>query len=213
MQRVEILPWHIRPDRIALVVKVLQSGGIVALPTDTTWTLVCDAAQRSASQKLETMRSGRHPERQSNAPMSLLCSSLAMISTFVVLDQPQFRLVRRLLPGPYTIILPASREVPKQLQSKRKTVGIRLPEHAVAIAVLEAFGHPLLGSTAQRPDGELCDSAPAVEEVYGRDLDLVVDTEPFVPEPSTVIEYTDSEPLVIREGKGAVEPAWGRAAD
>jgi tRNA threonylcarbamoyl adenosine modification protein (Sua5/YciO/YrdC/YwlC family) len=213
MERVEIAAWHVRPDRIAKLVRGLEQGRLIAMPTDTTWAICCDATQRAAVQRLEGLRQDHDTTRTQAPPMSLLCGSLAVIGTLALVDQPQFRLLKRLLPGPYTIVLPASREVPRQLQSKRKTVGVRMPDHPIASAVMEQFGRPLLAATARRSDGLLCTSAAEVEEEYARGVDLLVETDAIEPEPSTVLDYTGAEPLVIREGRGPVEPAWGQAGD
>lgn len=208
MQVVEISPWHVRPDQVATLVRAIDRGGVVAFPTDTAWTLACDALQRGAVGRLEALRRAAREADASGSPMSLLCGELAQIGTYALLEQSQFRLLKRLLPGPYTVVLPASREVPRQLQSNRKTVGVRMPDHPIAQAILQSLGRPMLGASAHDRSGELCSSSAEIEQLFGRDIDVLVETEPIVAEPSTVLDCTQPEPVVLRVGRGEVEAGW-----
>jgi tRNA threonylcarbamoyl adenosine modification protein (Sua5/YciO/YrdC/YwlC family) len=212
MDWIEIDANNPRPDRVRRVVERLRAGAIVAMPTDTTWMLACDAASRGGANRLDEVRERRLRGPQSPAgpgsPMSLVCGSLAQLGKFAILDQPQFRLVRRLLPGPYTVILPASREVPKLLQSKRRTVGVRIPDHGVVRAILDELDGPVLGATARRPDGALFESSSEIADEIGDVIDILVDSEPIWPEGSTVLDCSAGEPVLVREGRGAVEDAW-----
>ena len=140
--------------------------------------------------------------------MSLMCPDVSTVGTFCNLHQSQFRMIRRVLPGPYTVILPASRQVPRQLQSTRRTVGVRIPDHAVAAAVLEALAGPLLVTTCQTADGDLMSSSPEVADAYGDGLDVVVETDPIVPAASTVVDYSGETPILVRVGKGEPERDW-----
>ena len=199
-----------RPDRVEELADRLGNGALVALPTDTTWVVACAASDRSAAGKLGDLRAAHEPKSKKGVrkPMSLMCPDVSTVGTFCNLDQSQFRLVRRVLPGPYTVILPASRQVPRQLQSKRRTVGVRIPDHAVATAVLEALGGPLLVTTCQNHDGSLIAGSPDVLAAYGDSIDAYVETDPIEPVGSTVVDYTGDRPVLIRAGKGAVEPEW-----
>ncbi len=212
METVEIDFAFLRPDRVDRVVRALQQGGLVAMPTDTAWVVACDCRERGAVKRLSALRErlaceDRAP-RPNEKPMSLMCPDMTTIGTFALVDQPQFRLLRRLLPGPYTVILPASREVPRLLQTKRRAVGVRIPDHPVTLGILEAFGAPLLVTTAHTPGGDLLASSTEVVRELGRDLAMVVDTDPIVPAVSTVVDYTSVDPVVIREGRGPTEPGW-----
>lgn len=208
MQRFEIDPHTLRSDRLAGAADVLRRGGLVALATDTTWSVVCDARDNGAARRLREVRAemaGKQVDTLGKAPMSLVCADLAVVGTYTLLDQPRFRFVKMMLPGAYTIILPASRMVPKVLQSKRRDVGVRMPDHAVTRGILDALDSPVLAATCQRSDGTLLASSPDVEDAIGRHLAGIVESEPIVPEVSSVIDYTGDEPQVIRAGKGAVD--------
>lgn len=199
-----------RPDRVEQIAERLDRGGLVALPTDTTWVVACAASDRSAAGKLGDLRAAHEPQSKKGVrkPMSLMCPDVSTVGNFCNLDQSQFRLVRRVLPGPYTVILPASRQVPRQLQSKRRTVGVRIPDHVVAAAVLEALGGPLLVTTCQTHEGALIGSSPDIVNAYGDSIDAYVETDPIEPQGSTVVDYTGDAPVLVRAGKGAVEPEW-----
>lgn len=203
--------WQ-RPDRVAEAANVLRKGGLLATPTDTTWVIACDALDRAAATRLRALRarlSGTSDNKKPlEKPMSLMCNDLTSVGTYVILDQPQFRLLRRLLPGAYTIILPASRQVPRQLQSKRRAVGIRMPDHAVATSILDHFGRPVLVTTAHTPDGTLLGASPEVADTIGDAIDAYVETDPIVPEVSTVVDWTDAHPVLVRAGKGPVDEDW-----
>lgn len=207
---VEIDATFPRPDRVEAVVEALLRGGLVALPTDTTWVVACDASDRSAAGRLGDLRSSHEPRSKKGVrkPMSLMCPDVSTVGTFCNLHQSQFRMIRRVLPGPYTVILPASRQVPRQLQSTRRTVGVRIPDHAVAAAVLEALAGPLLVTTCQTADGDLMSSSPEVADAYGDGLDVVVETDPIVPAASTVVDYSGETPILVRVGKGEPERDW-----
>ena len=208
MQRFELSSHNARPDVLAAAADVLRRGGLVALPTDTTWSVVCDARDNGAARRLRELRAemaGKRVDTLNKAPMSLVCADLAVVGTYTLLDQPRFRFVKSMLPGPYTIILPASRMVPKMLQSKRRDVGVRMPDHPVTLGILDALDAPVLAATCQRADGELLASSPDVESAIGRHLAAIVETEPIVPEVSTIIDYTGEEPSLVRLGKGPAE--------
>ncbi len=208
--RFEIDAHNPRPDRVEAIAELLTRGRLVALPTDTTWVVACAASDRSAAGKLGELRSVHESKAKKGVrkPMSLMCPDVSTVGNFCLLDQSQFRLVRRLLPGPYTIILPASRQVPRQLQSKRRSVGVRIPDHQVASAVLAALGGPMLVTTCQNPSAELLGASPEVFDAYGDAIDALVETDPIEPEPSTVLDYTGNYPSLVRAGKGAVESDW-----
>lgn len=208
MQRFELDPHALRPDIIARAADALRRGGLVAMPTDTAWSVVCDARDRSAAQRLQGVRAamaGKDPAALEKAPMSLICSGLDMVGTYTLLNSPRFRFVKALLPGPYTIILPASREVPRVLQSKRRDVGVRLPDDGITTTLVTALGAPVLAATCQTPTGELIAASPDVEAAIGRDLAGLIETAAIVPEASTVIDYTEDEPRLVRAGKGSTD--------
>ncbi len=213
MKAIEIDPWNPRPDRVDEVAGRLRRGEIVAFPTDSTWTLTADASQRGALQKLQRLRASMHgddPDRPETgrAPLSLLCASISEIGKYTNLEQHQFRLLRRIFPGPYTVLLPASRQVPRLIQSKRRIIGVRLPDYPIATAIIAAMEHPLVATTARIDDDRLVASAGDLAGPYIHHVDAVVHTDPIVPEESTVIDATTDPPTVIRAGKGELEDHW-----
>jgi tRNA threonylcarbamoyl adenosine modification protein (Sua5/YciO/YrdC/YwlC family) len=213
MRCVEIDTWHIRPDRILELCARVRAGDLIAMPTDTTWAVVCDPFQTESAQRLAALRTWmaggtEQAKAKGDRPMSLMCGDLATIGTYVLMEQPHFRLVRRILPGPYTVLLPASREVPRQLRSKRREVGIRMPDHPVVQALLAALEQPLLTTTARDDSGELLAASPDVQSALTGRVDTLVETDPIWPEPSTVIDCTDGPPRLVRAGRGEVDPAW-----
>jgi tRNA threonylcarbamoyl adenosine modification protein (Sua5/YciO/YrdC/YwlC family) len=211
MRRVEFSEHYVRPDRIAEVAEALRRGELVAIPTDTTWAIVADALTRQSVQRLQDLRRRMSPDRADDrAPMSLLCGSLGMIGTYVLMDQPDFRLARRLLPGPYTMLFRASRQVPRQLQSKRKVVGVRMPDHPIALPVLEALDHPVLAATAYI-EGEPVRSSTDLIDRLGDAIDLIADGVPVWPASTTVLDCTSGAPVVLRKGRGPIEDDWASA--
>lgn len=202
-----------RPDRVRDAADTLRRGGLLAMPTDTTWVVACDALDTAAASKLRSLRArmAGAPADDDRKPMSLMCADLAAISTFALIDQPRFRLLKRLLPGPYTVILPASRQVPRQLQSKRRAIGVRMPDHPVAAAILEQIATPLFVTTCHDEDGRLLGASPEIEDAIGDVIDALVETTPIVPELSTVVDWTGDAPSLVRVGKGETEPEWGDA--
>lgn len=209
---IEIAADWPREDRVREAAEVLRKGGLLAMPTDTTWVVACDALDHAATNRLRVLRGQMTGEGVSkkgpSKPLSLMSLDLTTIGTYVLLDQPQFRILRRLLPGAYTIIMPASRQVPRKLQSKRRAVGIRMPDHPVAAAILEAFGAPVLVATCREPDGTLLGASVEIESSIGSMIDAYVETDPIAPALSTVLEWTAENPVLVRAGKGPVEDAW-----
>ena len=207
---IEIDDHYPRPDRVQEVVGTLRRGQIVAMATDTSWVVACDAMSVEATRRLQALRTrmsgASRPDEQT--PMSIVCPDLATVGTYALVDQPCFRALKRHLPGPYTFILPASRQVPRQIQSKRRAIGIRIPEHPVAAAIATAFDGPLFVATCRRPDGTLLDASPAVESEIGDAIDVIVESLPIEVGVSTVVDWTDGFGRLVREGKGEVEDEW-----
>jgi tRNA threonylcarbamoyl adenosine modification protein (Sua5/YciO/YrdC/YwlC family) len=201
--RLEIEP-HATPSvrKIARAVEVLHGGGVAAYPTDTVYALGCAIESRHGAERI--YRAKRMDEHQR---LALICPDLASASIYAHFSQVAFRLARRIFPGPYTLVVPASREVPRLLLSrKRRQVGIRIPDHPVALALVRVLGRPLLTTSAVPPglDRALSDPDEVVEQ-FGRFVDLVVDGGPTADEPSTVLEVHDDEIAVIRQGLGSLE--------
>jgi tRNA threonylcarbamoyl adenosine modification protein (Sua5/YciO/YrdC/YwlC family) len=196
--RLEINPQHPEPRKIQRAVEVLRDGGVIAYPTDTVYGIGCDITQKRAIDRVYAIKRMK-PEQ----PLAFICPDLGDLSKYALVDDRTYRLMRRLTPGPYCFILEASREVPRILQMKRKTVGIRVPHNEVALALLRALGNPIVSSTASRDGEPLNDPADIAEAFPG--LDLILDAGFGGLIPSTVLDVTGPEIVVVREGAGSVD--------
>lgn len=189
------------PRKIAEVVEVLHRGGVAAYPTDSIYALGCAIEAREAIERIYRAKQ-MHKSRR----LALICPDLSTASEFAIFSQTAFRLAQRVFPGPFTLVMPATRNVPRTLtDSKRRTVGIRITSHPIAQAIAKALGRPLLTTSAIAADtGEPCRDADEIIDVFGKHIDVVVDAEQTPAEPSTVIEIDGDEVTLIREGQGAV---------
>jgi tRNA threonylcarbamoyl adenosine modification protein (Sua5/YciO/YrdC/YwlC family) len=179
-------------------VAVLQRGGIIAFPTDTGYALGCDLFNKKAIDRICVVK-----QRDPKKPLSFVCSDLKELSQFAVVSNKAYREMRRLLPGPYTFVLPATKIVPRVLISKRSSVGIRIPQHAVARDIVVGLRHPIIG-TSCAIDGEPLTNAEDILKRFGKKIDLILDCGLIASEPSTVIDFTTPEPVILRRGKGDV---------
>lgn len=193
-----INPRHPEPRKIARAVEVMQRGGVIAYPTDTVYGLGCDITNKKAVEKIYRMKGMKNDQL-----VSFVCPDLASVARYGQMDDAAHRLIRRLVPGPYTFILQATREVPKVLRMNRKTVGIRVPDHPVALALAEQLGNPVASSSASFEAEILVD--PAEMERRFRDLELILDAHGTGTEPSTIIDFSTGEPEVVRQGAGPVD--------
>lgn len=180
---------------------ILNEGGVIAYPTDSSYALGCHLGDKRAVDRIRQIRrvSARHN-------FTLVCRDLAEIGTYARVDNVQYRLLKSLTPGPYTFILPATKEVPKRLQNpKRKTVGLRVPENRVAHGLLDAHGAPILSSTLLVPGRENPLNDPYdIRELLGHELDLIIDAGPCPREPTSVLDLTGAVPEIVRAGLGDV---------
>ncbi|RJX31281.1 MAG: threonylcarbamoyl-AMP synthase [Desulfarculus sp.] len=196
----EINPENPQLRLIKRVAAVLEDGGVVAYPTDTIYGLGCDITNKKALRRLHQIK--RQPESK---PFSFICPDLKDLSRYALVTNYAYKTLRRLLPGPYTFILSGSREVPKMMLTRRKTAGIRVPNHPIPLAIVEALGRPLASASATDPEGRELRDAWEIEQALGRQLDLVVDGGPVPGAVSSVISLVDDEPVILREGAGPVE--------
>jgi tRNA threonylcarbamoyl adenosine modification protein (Sua5/YciO/YrdC/YwlC family) len=184
---------------IKQIVEVLNHGGIIIYPTDTIYGLGCSIYQRKAIDAICRVKQ----VDPAKANLSFVCSSLSDLSKYASqIDTPTYRLLKQNLPGPYTFILPASREVPKILQSRKATIGLRIPQNNIAMALVEALGHPILSATLPGDMVEDYTDPATMQQNFGHLADFVIDGGPGGFEPSTVVDLTGPEPVVTREGKG-----------
>ncbi len=198
---------HIHPDNpqprlIKQVVETLQNGGIIIYPTDTIYGLGCDITQPKAVERICRIK-GVDPQR---AQLSFVCHDLSDLSQYTKsIGTPLYRILKSYLPGPYTFILPASKQVPKILESKKATIGLRIPDNKIACAIVEALGRPILSASLPGDMVEEYTDPELMQENFGKLVDYVIDGGIGGMVPSTVIDFTTDDPTVIRLGKGVWE--------
>ena len=198
---VEIHPQDPQQRLIAEVVAVIRGGGLIAYPTDSSYAFGCHLGDRRA---MDRIRRIRQADKKHN--FTLVCSDLSEISLYARVENWQYRLIKSLTPGPYTFILPATREVPKRLQNpKRRTIGLRVPDHEIARAMLETLGEPIMSSTLQLPGDDIpITDVYEIEDRIGNQIDLIIDGGPTGIEPTTVIDLSGGSVEVLRQGLGDV---------
>lgn len=194
---VELNAEHPEPRKIARAVAALEAGGVIAYPTDTVYALGVDLGSKKAIEALYAVKGMRREQ-----PLAFVVPDLSEVSRYAVVQDFHYRFIKHLIPGPYTFILEATREVPKLVMMKRKTIGIRVPEHPVTKALATALGRPLMTTSATRPGSSECFQDPdEIDDAYPR-LELVLDAGVGGLDASTVIDLTGAEPVLKREGAG-----------
>jgi tRNA threonylcarbamoyl adenosine modification protein (Sua5/YciO/YrdC/YwlC family) len=182
--------------------QMIEHGGVAAIPTDSCYALVCRLDDKPAADRVRRIRGvdERHH-------LTLLCRDLSEIANYAKLDNVQYRLIRNVTPGPYTFILEATREVPRRLSHpSRKTIGIRVPDHPVAQGLLDVLGQPLISTTLLLPGDELPRTdAAEIRERLEHEVDLVIDSGDAGIEPTTIVDLTGREAVLVRRGRGPVE--------
>ncbi|MBV1776545.1 threonylcarbamoyl-AMP synthase [Burkholderiaceae bacterium DAT-1] len=196
--------FSIHPDNpqsrlISQAADILKQGGICVLPTDSCYALVCQLGNKDALDRIRRIR-----QVDDKHHFTLLCKDLSELGTYAKVDNRQFRAIKSVTPGSYTFILQATRDVPRRLlHPKRLTVGLRVPDHAVVLALLEALGEPLLSSTLLFPGDEFPPSDSwEIRERLEHEVELVIDGGYCGTEPTTVIDLSEDDPVLIRHGKG-----------
>ena len=198
---IEVHPDNPQPRLVAEIVETIKGGGLIAYPTDSSYAFGCHIGDKRA---MDRIRRIRRTDKHHN--FTLVCSDLSEIGTYARLDNWAYRMLKSMTPGPYTFILPATREVPKRLQHpKRRTIGLRVPDHVLVRAVLEALGEPIMSSTLLLPGDELPLTDPhEIETRIGHEIDLIIDAGPTGIEPTSVIDLSDGTVRVLRVGRGDV---------
>jgi tRNA threonylcarbamoyl adenosine modification protein (Sua5/YciO/YrdC/YwlC family) len=197
---IEINPDNPEPRKVRRAVDALEAGESIAYPTDTCYGLACDLFNKKAVDRLYQIK-GLDRDRK----LSFICRDLAEVSRYAVMHNHIYRLLKEFLPGPYTFIVEATRDVPKIVQTPRKTVGIRVPAHEVTLALVRELGRPIISTTANR-HGEPPPPDPREIDALFPALSLVLDAGPAGTTPSSVIDLTGPSPVVVREGAGDVRP-------
>jgi tRNA threonylcarbamoyl adenosine modification protein (Sua5/YciO/YrdC/YwlC family) len=186
---------------IRKVVDVLKEGGVIGYPTDTIYGVGCDLFNPEAIRKIHRIK-----KIEENKPLSFICSDLKDISRYAYVSNYAYKMMKRLLPGAYTFILNATKLVPKIAMTRQKTVGIRIPDNKICLALVKGVGHPIISTSVYKLDENLYNDPSEIEERFGKQLDLVIDGGVIVAEHSSMIDLTDDSPKVIRRGKGDVSP-------
>jgi tRNA threonylcarbamoyl adenosine modification protein (Sua5/YciO/YrdC/YwlC family) len=202
-QRIVFEEWgEPSPRKIDLALEVLHRGGVVAYPTDSIYALGCAIEARDAIERIYRAKNMNKKQR-----LALICPDLSTASAYGQFSQTAFRLAQRIFPGPYTLVVPATHEVPRTLtHDKRRTVGIRITSHPIAQALAKGLGRPLLTTSAVLgEDHEPCRDAEEILEAFGKHIDLVIDAPQTPAAPSTVIEVDGETITVIREGQGSLD--------
>ena len=182
---------------IRKVVDVLEQGGVIGYPTDTIYGVGCDLFNPEAIQKIHRLK-----KIEDKKPLSFICSDLKDISHYAFVSNYAYKIMKRLLPGAYTFILKATKFVPKIALTKQKTVGIRIPDNRICLALVKELGHPIISTSVSKPNEGLFNDPAQIEERFGTRLDLVIDGGVIVAEHSSIIDLTGDFPKVIRPGKG-----------
>jgi len=198
--------FHIHPQNpqqrlINQAVQIIRDGGVIAYPTDSSYALGCHIGDKAARERIRRIRQvgDRHN-------FTLLCRDLAEIATYARVDNTDYRLLKALTPGPYTFILKATHEVPRRLQTpRRRSIGLRIPDHPVCLALLETLNEPIVSSTLIPPGaGQPLSEADEIRDRLGRQLDLIIDSGHCGLEPTSVIDLSGDAPVIIRRGRGDI---------
>ncbi len=199
---ISIHPTNPQPRQLAIIKDCLESGGIIAYPTDTIYGLGCDIFHPEAVAKICAIKKV-NPEK---AQLSFICSDLSHLSNYAKsINNSLFRILKSTLPGPFTFVLPASKEVPKILQNKKKTIGLRIPDNKIALAIIETLGHPILSASFPGENIEDYTDPEIIQEHWGKQIDIVVDGGIGGIIPSTVVDCTTDEYVILRQGAGIWE--------
>lgn len=190
---------HPEPRKVKRAVEALEAGEVIGYPTDTVYGLGCDLLNKKATDRLYQIKG--MPQSQQ---LAFICPDLSDIARYAIVENAQYRVLKHFLPGPYCFILQATREVPKLIQSKRKTVGIRIPNHEVIRAITRQLGRPVISTTAARPGEEPFVDPDEIDAAF-KGLGLVLDGGPGGTLPTTVVDLTEGYPKIVREGAGPIE--------
>ena len=195
----EVHPVNPQPRLIKLAAQILHNGGVAAVPTDSSYALVCHLDDKAAAERLRKIR-----QVDDKHHLTLMCRDLSELATYAKVDNQQYRLLKLGTPGPFTFILEATKEVPRRLSHpSRRTIGLRVPAHKVLQALLEEFGQPLLGTTLIPPgQTEALNDADEIRERYEKQLQAVVYAGACPLQPTTVLDLSGDEPVLVRQGSG-----------
>jgi tRNA threonylcarbamoyl adenosine modification protein (Sua5/YciO/YrdC/YwlC family) len=198
-QLFEVHPDNPQPRLLKQAAQLLHDGGIAAIPTDSSYALVCHLDDKSAAERLRNLRGVDEKHH-----LTLLCRDLSELATYARVDNRQYRLLKLGTPGPFTFILQATKQVPRRVSHpQRRTIGLRVPDHRTTQMLLGVFGQPLLATTLIAPgERDPMNDAQAIRARFQHQLEAVVDAGACPMQPTTVIDLTDDEPVLVRQGRG-----------
>ncbi|MCH7827338.1 MAG: threonylcarbamoyl-AMP synthase [Bacteroidetes bacterium] len=199
MEYYELHPVTPQLRYINKAVEVLRKGGLIIYPTDTVYGIGCDIYNKQALEKVLEIKNNSYSKL-----FSFVCHNLKDIAKYAKVSDYAYRTMKHLLPGPYTFILPAAKQAPTLLRSKRKTVGIRIPNHPVALKIVEEFGSPIISTSTTSRRGNILTNPLEIKNIFNSQVDLMLASGILNGRPSSVIDLSEEEPEVIREGAGDV---------
>jgi tRNA threonylcarbamoyl adenosine modification protein (Sua5/YciO/YrdC/YwlC family) len=199
MEYYEIHPVNPQLRYINKAVEVMKNGGVIIYPTDTVYGFGCDIFNKAALQRIYNIKN-----EAGTKLYSFICSDLKDISKYAKVSNFAYKSMRKLLPGPYTFVLPSSKEVPKKLWTKRKTVGIRIPDHQIALTLAKEMGNPIISTSVTTRKGDLLYEPYEIKTIFNISVDLMLSAGALTGEPSSIVDLSGDEPEVIREGSGDV---------
>ncbi len=200
MKVLKLFEHNINERHIETAIEAMRSGEIIIYPTDTLYAIGCDALNNSAIQKICKLK-GINPEKTF---LSIVCDSISMAAEYARFNDRQFKMLRKNLPGPFTFIFPASSSLPKVFKG-RKSVGVRVPKNRIAQNLAKGLGNPILSTTISFEDNDYAINPDLISEVYDGQVAMLLDGGEGGVEPSTVVDCTSEEILIVREGKGVLE--------
>ena len=199
MDYFELHPVNPESRFINKAIKTLKDGGVIIYPTDTVYGIGCDIFNKQALDRVREIKGESDLKL-----LSFICPNLKDIAKYARVSDYAYKTMKRLLPGPYTFILPAAKNVPKKLWSKRKTVGIRIPDHPVALKIVNGLGNPIVSTSTTTRKGDLLIDPLEIRSVFDFQVDLMLASSNIMGTPSTVIDLSGEEPLIVREGAGDI---------
>lgn len=190
---------HPEQRAVRKAAEILEAGGIVIYPTDTVYGIGCNVTDKNAIERIHLIK-----RQRVGKPFSFVCSDLTHIAEYARVSNAAFKIMKRLIPGAYTFVLPAAKmkHLPKILVSKRKTVGVRVPDSPVTLALVRELGHPILSTSVTTDEGEVLNDPARIVDLFHTSVDLILDGGPLVSEQSTVLDLTGDQPVIIRQGAG-----------
>ncbi|AFN74710.1 Sua5/YciO/YrdC/YwlC family protein [Melioribacter roseus P3M-2] len=199
MEFYELHPITPQQRFINKAVDVLRSGGVIIYPTDTVYGIGCDIFNHEALERIYTIK-----QDSGTKLFSFICPDLKDISKYAKVSDYAYKAMKKLLPGPYTFVLPAAREVPKKLWTKRKTVGIRIPDNKVALMLAKELGNPIISTSVTNRKGEILYDPEEIRLIFNNQIDLMLSVGALEGKPSSIIDLSEEEPEIIREGAGDI---------